>query len=317
MSFCPNPHLSREISALHRRIWLSALLAMLPATGCAFELEEVAPGVFVHRGAHAGVEDAARADSANIGFVVGAECVAVIDSGGAPATGAHLLDAIRARTDKPVCYVINTHVHFDHLLGNAAFRAPGVRFVGHARLAAAVAASRAFFAENFAAELGADAAEQVIAPDLPVADRLLLDLGARPLELRAHAAAHTQADLSVFDRTSGTLWTGDLVFMERVPVIDGSLRGWRAVLAELEQVAAARVVPGHGPASAPWPAAAADLERYLKLLEDEVRAGIGAGLFLEDMLERAAAAERGNWLLFDSAHRRNVSRAFTELEWEP
>ncbi len=279
---------------------------------------EIAPGNFVHQGRHVPLEDPARVDSANIGFIVGERCVAVVDTGGSVATGTALLATVRATTGKPICYVINTHGHFDHVLGNAAFAdLPGVKFAGHSNLAQNLAASTDFFLRQFAAELGPNpAAGQIVLPTIQINDRAELDLGGRVLELQAHATAHTHADLSVYDRETGTLWLGDLLFMERIPVLDGSLLGWIDVLERLQATSANRVVPGHGPASAPWPAASVPEMSYLKSLRDEVRAGIGAGAFMEDLMETAGAQQKSQWLLHEYNHGRNVSRAFTELEWE-
>ena len=98
------------------------------------------------------------------------------------------------------------------------------------------------------------------------------------LALRAHAPAHTDHDLSVLDATTGTLWAGDLLFVGRIPSLDGSLAGWLHELDALRAVPAARAVPGHGPPAVPWPAAAADLTRYLLALRDGTRAAIAAGI---------------------------------------
>ena len=286
---------------------------LLPASSAApFDITEVAPGVFVHHGRHVDIEDPARGDSANIGFVVGTRCVAVIDSGGSVDTGRALRAAIAATTALPVCYVINTHAHFDHVLGNAAFAADEPEIVGHANLAPSLAASRDYFAERFAAELAGAA---VLGPGLTVDGTRELDLGARTLRLTAVAEAHTAADLTVFDVSTGTLWSGDLLFMERLPVLDGSLRGWLAWLASADGIKATRVIPGHGPVSAPWPDALGPERDYLEQLLALVRRAVTDGQFIEELTEQARAAPPAGWLL-GAPHARNVSKAFREVEWE-
>lgn len=292
-------------------------VAAASATG-SLETTEIAPGIHVHSGHHVTVDDAAgRGDSANIGVVIGRDCVAVIDTGGSLATGRALRARIRELTETRICYVINTHVHFDHVLGNAAFREDQPSYVGHAQLAEAMDANRAFFLENFAQELGPDAGEEaIVTPDRLVEDTLSLDLGDRVLTLTAHPPAHTSQDLTVKDEQTGTLFLGDLLFVERVPVLDGSLKGWLAVLDRLSGDGAPRAVPGHGPASVPWPEGAIAERRYLELLLAETRSAIAEGVFLETAMEQVGRSERGAWELFDAVHPRNVSRAYTELEWE-
>jgi glyoxylase-like metal-dependent hydrolase (beta-lactamase superfamily II) len=156
---------------------------------------------------------------------------------------------------------------------------------------------------------------------VPVPTRLVestteIDLGGRPVEIRAHGTAHTDNDLSLFDRKTGTLWLSDLLFVERVPVVDGSLLGWLRELDGLKRIAAARAVPGHGPASVDWPAAAAPEERYLIALRDGTRAALKAGVDIGAAADRVAPEERGHWLLFDEYHPRNVVTTYKELEWE-
>lgn len=280
-----------------------------------FEFVEVATGVFVHKGHQVDIDHRHRGDSANIGFVVGKKCVAVIDTGGSLATGRALRRTIKEDIGLPVCYVINTHVHFDHVLGNAAFAEQGVEFVGHKNLVEAMAANREFFAEQFSEELEGQGVDAVIGPTTSVADTLTLDLGNRPLELRAGRTAHTNADLSVLDEKTRTLWTGDLVFIGRLPILDGSLKGWLAWLEAFQAESFDRIVPGHGPASAAWPAGGDAEREYLEALLRDGRNAIASGIFLEDAMETMSREAAASWQLNDR-HPRNVSRVYRELEWE-
>ncbi|MDD2762252.1 MAG: MBL fold metallo-hydrolase, partial [Methylomonas sp.] len=77
-------------------------------------VSEVAPGIYLHLSEHHWPDRANHGEIANIGFIVGDKCVAVIDTGGNPKKGIALRNAIKQVTFKPVCYVINTHVHPDH-----------------------------------------------------------------------------------------------------------------------------------------------------------------------------------------------------------
>ncbi len=281
-------------------------------------LEEVAPGGYVQRGVHALVAPSNLGHIANVGCVIGDRAVAVIDSGGSAIHGRRLRAAIRALTDKPIRYVIATHMHPDHLFGHAAFLLDQPTFVGHARLPAALAARGAYYLDNLRAVLG-DLAEgtEVVMPDLLVEDETTLDLGNRRLTLKAHHTAHTDNDLTVFDRQSRLLWTGDLVFVGRCPVVDGSLLGWIEVLDGLRRHEAAAIVPGHGPARAIWPDAMAAERRYLTRLRDALREFLAAGGLLDDAVSTVRLDdERPNWALFDRYHGRNVSAAYAELEWE-
>lgn len=306
--------------------WLRSLLlvlglVLLPAHAAQAEplgVEEVAPGVFVHAGEVALMSRENRGDIANIGFVVGDESVAVIDTGGSVAVARGLLAAIRQVTDKPISHVINTHMHPDHVFGNAAFSGLNAVFAGHRNLPRALDARGRHYLRANRALIGDDLLDEVriVTPSLLVEEEAEIDLGNRVLRLAAWPVAHTDNDLTVLDERTGTLFAGDLLFMQHLPVVDGSLVRWLEVMRALEELPAARVVPGHGPASAAWPEALAPQRRYLERLAEDVRRVIADGGRMTDAVATAGQSERDRWRLFDDFNARNATAAFAELEWE-
>ncbi len=296
-----------------------ACLCCLSSLGVAaesFKLDEVADGLFVRRG----VDQDATAQNldaiANIGFIVGKDAVLVTDTGGSLVDGQWLRAQIKARTDKPIKYVVISHVHPDHTFGAGAFEDDKPVYIGHAKLTEALQQRGAFYKKGLADIIGADKVGPVVLPTRTVANTDQVDLGDRLVSFKAHGPAHTTSDLSMLDHKSGVLLPADLLFVGRIPSLDGSLLGWLKELDALAAVGAARAVPGHGPVIVDFKPSAAALRSYLVDLRDGVRKEIKGDGSIETAIKTVGQNQASKWTLFADYNGRNVTEAYRELEWE-
>ena len=204
---------------------------------------EVADGVFVRR--H-------RSLDLNCGLVVGDGACLVVDTRSSPAEAADLAAAVRRVTPHPWT-VVNTHAHFDHCFGNAAFRPAtvwGSRGCA-ADLLATGEVQRAARAAELLADGDADAAEQVRRapldpPDALVDDVAVLDVGGLEVVLRFLGRGHTGHDL-VVEVDERVVFAGDLVEEGAPPAFEDAFPAeWPATLGRLHLLARGPVVPGHG-----------------------------------------------------------------------
>ena len=287
----------------------------------ALDLQPVAPGVHVHFGASHQMEETADGRIANLGVIVGRDAVAVIDAGVSRAQGQDLYVAIRRLTDLPVRHLVLTHMHPDHVLGAAVLSEAGARITAHHALPQALQARSAGYLDALVGLYPAPdwIGTQVVMPDALVDDRQEIDLGDRALLLRAFHAEHTDSDMTVLDQATGTLFTGDLLFRDLTPVVDGSLTGWLEWLDSDPARGARLIVPGHGPASESWADASAPQAALLKALASVTRKAIGDGLALSQavpVIVKALQPMQNSWNSYPETVARNATAAYKELEWE-
>jgi len=284
----------------------------------AAEVTETAPGHFVHFGQVEDVGPGTFGDAANTGFIIGADAVAVIDSGTTRFVGEALYLAVRQQTNLPIRWLILTHMHPDHILGAEVFQEAGATLIGSDKLQTAIAIRAESYVANMQRLLG-DAVTHgtnVVLPTQKVTGRQEIDLGNRTLTLMAYPTAHTNNDLSVLDQQSNTLWTGDLVFLEHVPALDGSINGWIDTLEGIAQTSADKIVPGHGRLVSTNPEGLQPTLAYLRALRQEVRTALEIGESLQTAIRHVGAGLQGDWQMFDAFNARNATNAYVELEWE-
>ncbi len=280
-------------------------------------MNEIAQGVYVHIGTHGDFDKDYHGDMANIGFIIGTDSVAIMDAGGSFKVGTELREAVKLVTKLPIRYVINTHIHPDHIFGNAAFAQDKPEFIGHHNLPGTLSLNHESLMRSLKDVLGADAnGSEIVLPTKVVQNTLDIDLGNRTLHLQAWPKSHTNTDLTVLDEKTQTFWTGDLLFITKTPSLDGDLKGWISVNEGLKAVKAKVTVPGHGNPTNDKNGMLDKQNAYLNLLLRDIRAAIKSGVDMQKTIDTAAQAEKPNWVLFDLINRRNINQAYPQLEWE-
>lgn len=188
----------------------------------------------------------------NLGFVVGQQAVAVIDSGYSPMMAKEMLQQIRHITSKPIMYVINTNSQPHRHFGNEVFRQAGAKIIAAQEAAARMQENGAQFAATIATTL------QVANRTIPVPSRptqlieskksQALDLGAVHLIIHEVGRAHTRGSLVVDVQPDRTVFAGDVLYGDRLLAVlpESNIKSWMIAYQRLRQFNATVFVPGHG-----------------------------------------------------------------------
>jgi cyclase len=200
---------------------------------------QIRSGVFVFAGA-----------GGNLTAIAGSPGGTIIDTGYGPRV-AEIEDAVAGVLGRMPQWVINTHWHFDHTDGNAAFAAAGATILAHANGRARLSTSQ--YVPSLSWRISASPRKAW--PSLTFDHPFTLDTGTEELHLLPQAPAHTDSDVAVFLSSANVLVTGDLFTHHSYPVIDessgGSLRGMIEAVERLLPMINGDtvVVPGHGAAT--------------------------------------------------------------------
>ncbi len=283
-----------------------------------FEINEVAKGFFVHFGKQEDSNINNRGDIANIGFIVGKNSIAVIDTGGSPNIGIKLLKKIREISNLPISHLIITHEHPDHYFGTNAFIAEQPKIIGHEKLKRALITNFEFYRNlQFALIKENNIKEaKLILPDIHIktGETMRVNLGDREIILKAWKSGHTDNDLSIYDEKTKFFWSEN-IFVDRIPSIRASIKGWRSNLEEIIKMDIDSIIPGHGPLKSKEEAIRPMIKYFDRLIK-QTRSFHNLNKTLKNAQENIAKKNSENWVLFESYHISNVTKAYTELEWE-
>jgi len=282
--------------------------------GKATRFEKVADGVYYATGAGGG----------NSPVVIGSRDVLVVDTNTTPAGARTFLDDLKLITDKPVRYAVNSHYHYDHTDGNQVFRQIGADVIGHTfvkyamenydilhrepymtsqvvngqrridttkqRLAeekdpqqrAALTAQLAAAEKNWT-----DLQEiKITPPNVTYADKKVIDLGGREVQLLFLGRGHTNGDTFVYLPKEKIICTGDMLESGPSYMGDGQFPEWIAALEKLKALDTELVLPGHG---APFKDAKAHIVAFQGYLRDIVKQ---VGDFRSQGITADAAAQK-------------------------
>ena len=220
-----------------------------------FETTEVGEGLYMLSGS-------SGFTGGNIGITVGEDGVAVIDNG-LPSVLELLQSEIKKLTGQPIDYLINTHVHGDHIGNNEVFGEGGTRIISHENLRKGLVEKGIYTGQGY------DPAPKAAVPVLTFSDRMTIHINGDAAKLIHTPKAHTDGDSVIHFQNANVIHTGDVMFNGRFPFIDysngGSLDGAIAGLKVIEAAANddTKVIPGHGPL-----ASRDDVTKTIAMLED-------------------------------------------------
>ncbi len=298
------------------------LLAAWLATGAqAAELrfERVAEGVYAFIGELGARTRDNEGLNANLGLVLTPQGAVLIDSGATWLGAQQIEAAVRRVTTQPVRWVINTGGQDHRWLGNGWFASRGAELIAHAAAEADLRNRGGDQLAALQAVLGERAAGTV--PTLPSrwlrGDDERLVLGGVVFEFRHRGGAHTPGDMLVWLPAQRVLFSGDVVYVERLlgvlPV--SRTKAWLATFAEIEALAPAHIVPGHGAVTS-LARAQAHTRDYLVALRKHMQAAVEAGIDVSDAVRRFDAAPYAALLNAAELMPGNASRVYLEMERE-
>lgn len=298
---------------------LIAALVVLPNLALADTLtvQPVVPDVWAIVGETEQRSTQNLGNNATFGLVVTPAGAVLIDPGGSWQGAAALHDVIRSVTDQPVTHVINTGGQDHRWLGNGYWQAQGATVIASdaavqdhkARGSQQLSALAQFLGDRL------DGTEPAYA-NVTFDTDYTLDVGGLTFDIMHRGQAHTPGDSFVWLPARDVMFTGDIVYVDRI-LGNGSqsnAKSWIAVFGEMAAFDPAHIVPGHGPAT-DLATATRDTLDYLVNLRTQIGALIDEGGDIMD----APGIDQSGWSYleqFDSLAGRNAQATYEQMEWE-
>lgn len=273
-----------------KRILTATLLTLHAVFAWALEVrfEPVAENVYAYIGDIAGRSVANQGLNANLGLVVTANGALLIDSGATRQSAALIDAAVRRVTTQPVRWVINTGGQDHRWFGNGYFAERGATVIAHAAGRADMASRGGDQLAALRALLGplAEGTEPLLPSRWIATADARLELGGVVVELRHRGGGHTPGDMMVWLPQQSVVFTGDIVYVERLLAVlpISSTRHWLLGFDTLEAINPRVIVPGHG-ALTNLATARSQTQTYLSALRAHMKRAVEAGVEIGDAVK--------------------------------
>jgi glyoxylase-like metal-dependent hydrolase (beta-lactamase superfamily II) len=308
----------------HSFLWLAGVLLgfvflMESAYGVEIRFDPVADGVYAHIGDLGPRTVANEGLNANIGLVVTPAGAVLIDSGATFQSARQIHEAVRRVTTQPLRWVINTGGQDHRWLGNGYFKAQEVEIIAHAQAQADMRNRGSDHVQGLRTALGPLADGTV--PTLPSTwiagpdERLVL--GGVVVEFKYRGGAHTPGDVLVWLPGQRVLFTGDVVYVNRLLGVlpMSQTKPWLQTFAEIERLNPLRIVPGHGQVT-DLATAQAETKDYIVALRSHMKKAVDAGQDISAAVRTFDATPFMRLLNASELMPGNASRTYLELERE-
>jgi glyoxylase-like metal-dependent hydrolase (beta-lactamase superfamily II) len=214
----------------------------------------------------------------------------------------------------PISFVINTHTHDDHWLGNSYYQELGINIIGSKEFKHEPIAEMTRMQQRITKE-AYEGTTQVLPNDFVDANRTLEIDGKKVYIKSVNKKAHSKSDLFIYIPEYSTVFAGDLVFNERIPSVrDGNIKNWIEVLDEIKSMKAKYVIGGHGNVVNKHSIDAT--YTYLTELQERVSLAIEDGADITDTLDIVKMKDFKNFKMYEALHRANVETVYRMMEWE-
>jgi glyoxylase-like metal-dependent hydrolase (beta-lactamase superfamily II) len=228
----------------------------------------------------------------NLGLSVGEDGVVLIDDGVGP-LASKMLAAVTDIAGRPVDFVVNTHVHGDHIGGNAALHESGATVIGHENV------RRRLIEDDAASADGSAPASESTMPEITFSQSMTFHLNGHEAFVFHVERAHTDGDAVIYFRGADVLHAGDIFFNGTFPFIDlesgGTVAGYLKAQDDILSLAGpdSRIIAGHGPLGT-----RSDLQAARDMLadaRDRVKALVDAGRSEQDIIAENPLETHENW----------------------